>query len=347
MTFFHWQPPGRKCPVISGISPSHPLPLCSGILLLFMLGTAWGSPLPVRTATVHVSAALRQNTLLAKVESNGNVTLTAPVTGRVLGPLRADGPVTAGAIIARIASPGLQNSIQSAREQGAFAQEQFLRDQKLYQDGVIARQNVAGSHLALNMAQSKLRVLQAQAAQQTLTAPFAGSLHYLVPAGAVVNMGTAIATLAGRGNPWAQAYVTPSLARYLRPGSTVMLRGTDWHGAGRIRSIGQSAQHLGLVSVYITLPAHSPALPGEWLEATLQQTKGQAYQIPAEAVVMHAAQIEVFVLRQGKAMAVPIHIIASRNRQSWVAGDLKAGEQVIISANDRLLSGTPVKERQP
>lgn len=62
---------------------------------------------------------------------------------------------------------------------------------------------------------------------------------------------------------------------------------------------------------------------------------------------MHAAQIEVFVLRQGKAMAVPIHIIASRNGQSWVEGDLKAGERVITSANDRLVSGTPVKEQQP
>ncbi|PKY11384.1 efflux transporter periplasmic adaptor subunit [Acidithiobacillus marinus] len=335
MTFFNVTPFAKKYPAISGV------------LLLFMLGTAWGSPLSVRTATVHVSTALRQNTLLAKVESNGNVTLTAPVTGRILGPLLADGPVKQGSIIARIASPGLQSSIQSAQEQRAFAQKQYLRDQKLYQDGVIAQQNVASSRLALNMAQSKLHILQAQAAQQTLTAPFAGSLHYLVPAGAVVNMGTAIATLAGRGNPWAQAYVTPSLARHLRPGSTVLLRGTDWQGAGRIHSIGQSAQHMGLVSVYITLPAHSPALPGEWLEATLQQSKGTAYQIPAEAVVMHAAQIEVFVLRQGKAMAVPVHIIARQNGQSWVEGDLKAGEQVIISANDRLLSGTPVKEQQP
>ncbi|WP_414041414.1 efflux RND transporter periplasmic adaptor subunit [Acidithiobacillus sp. M4-SHS-6] len=347
MTFFYWKPLGRKSPAISGIGPSHPLPLFSGILLLLLLGTAWGSPLSVQTATVHVSAALRQNTLLAKVESNGNVTLTAPVTGRVFGPLLADGPVTQGAIIARIASPGLQSSIQSAQEQRAFALEQYLRDQKLYQDGVIARQNVTSSRLALNMARSRLRILQAQAAQQTLSAPFAGSLHYLVPAGAVVTMGTAIATLAGRGNPWAQAYVTPSLARHLRPGSTVILRGTDWHGSGRVRSIGQSAQHLGLVSVYIDLPAHSPALPGEWLEATLQQSKGKAYQIPAEAVVMHAAHIEVFVLRQGKAMAVPIHIIANQNGQSWVEGDLKAGERVIISANDRLVSGTPVKEQQP
>ncbi|TQN51123.1 hypothetical protein DLNHIDIE_00988 [Acidithiobacillus thiooxidans ATCC 19377] len=327
------------------------LPYCfsifSGVLLLLSVHSAWGAAIPVRTAPVRVSAAIQQSALLARVESNGAATLTAPVTGRVLGPLLPDGPVKTGAIIARIAAPGLQSSIQTAQKQIAFSQEQYLRDQKLYQDGVIAKQNVATSRLTLAEAQSHLRILQAQAAQQTLSAPFAGSLHYLVPAGAVVNFGTAIATLDGRGKPWAQAYVTPSLARNLRPGSTVVLHGADWHGLGHVRSVGQSARHLGLVSVYIDLPVQSRALPGEWLQAEVQQVQGRAFQIPTAAVVMHAAQIEVFVIRKGKAMAVPVHIIASQAGQSWVQGALRTGEQVIVSANDRLLSGTPVQEQQP
>ncbi len=337
--------------VFQPLLPKHALCLpqicASALLSLVMMGSAWGAALPVQTALVHVTDAVQQSTLLAQVDSNGAITLTAPVTGRVIGPLLSDGPLVTGAIIARISAPGLQSSIQTAQKQIRFSQEQYQRDQQLYRDGVIARQNVSVGHMTLDEAQSHLQVLQAQAAQQTLTAPFAGDLHYLVPAGAVVNAGTAIATLSGRGKPWAQAYVTPALARRLRVGSSVRLHGSGWRGRGHIRAIGQSARHLGLVSVYIDLPIANPLLPGEWLQAQLPQNRGTAFQIPGSAVVMHAAHIEVFVLRQGKAVAVPVQVIASRAGQSWVRGALQRGEWVIISANDRLVNGISVTAERP
>ncbi|WP_346380752.1 efflux RND transporter periplasmic adaptor subunit, partial [Acidithiobacillus sp.] len=309
------------------------------------MDAAWA--LPVRVAVVASAPTQPENIVLATVESNGRVTLTAALTGRVLGPLLPAGEVPDGALVARIAPPGLGASISAARARVAFCRNQWLRNRKLYADGVLSRQDVEQAKLALDESRSALRVLQAQSDQQQLTAPFAGSLHYLVPAGAVVNAGQPIATLAGRGAPWAHAYVTPAVAQGLRIGTVVGLDGSSWRGHGKIRSVGQSARHLGLVSVYIDLPARSPLLPGEWLQVRLPAPGATAFVLPTASIVMRGARAEVFAVRHGRAVVVPVRIVASRGDRTWVSGVLREGEPVVRSGNARLVGGIPVQVQKP
>ena len=328
------------------ISPRWPAIVGLGMLLwLAGMDAAWA--LPVRVAVVASAPTQPENIVLATVESNGRVTLTAALTGRVLGPLLPAGEVPDGALVARIAPPGLGASISAARARVAFCRNQWLRNRKLYADGVLSRQDVEQAKLALDESRSALRVLQAQSDQQQLTAPFAGSLHYLVPAGAVVNAGQPIATLAGRGAPWAHAYVTPAVAQGLQMGMVVGLDGSNWRGHGKIRSVGQSARHLGLVSVYIDLPVGSPLLPGEWLQVRLPAPVTTAFVLPTACIVMRGARTEVFAVRHGRAVVVPVHIVAGRGDRTWVSGDLRVGEPVIRSGNARLVAGTPVQVRTP
>ncbi|MFA5732599.1 MAG: efflux RND transporter periplasmic adaptor subunit [Acidithiobacillus sp.] len=328
------------------IFPRWPAIVGLGMLLwLAGMDAAWA--LPVRVAVVASAPTQPENIVLATVESNGRVTLTAALTGRVLGPLLPAGEVPDGALVARIAPPGLGASISAARARVAFCRNQWLRNRKLYADGVLSRQDVEQAKLALDESRSALRVLQAQSDQQQLTAPFAGSLHYLVPAGAVVNAGQPIATLAGRGAPWAHAYVTPAVAQGLQMGMVVGLDGSNWRGHGKIRSVGQSARHLGLVSVYIDLPVGSPLLPGEWLQVRLPAPVTTAFVLPTACIVMRGARTEVFAVRHGRAVVVPVHIVAGRGDRTWVSGDLRVGEPVIRSGNARLVAGTPVQVRTP
>ena len=316
-------------------------------ILLWLAGVDAAWALPVRVAVVASAPTQQENTVLATVESNGQVTLTATVTGRVLGPLLPAGQVPAGALVARIAPPGLQATISTAQARVAFSRSQWFRNRKLYADGVLSRQDVDLAKLALDESRSALRVLQAQSDQQQLTAPFAGSLHYLVPAGAVVNAGQPIATLAGRGAPWAHAYVTPAVAQGLRIGTVVGLDGSNWRGHGKIRSVGESARHLGLVSIYIDLPTGSPLLPGEWLQVRLPSPGASAFVLPTASIVMRGARIEVFAVRNGRAVVVPVHIVASRGDRTWVSGDLRVGEPIVRSGNARLAAGTSVQVQKP
>ncbi len=314
---------------------------------LLLLAWLWGTPpacaLPVHAVAVRSSSWVRQTQVMGTVESIGRATLTAPVTGRVLGPFPLPGNVAAGTVLARIAPPGLHAGIRAAQARVAYARAQMKRAQELFHEGVMARQDVDRASLALAEARSSLRELQAQAGEQVLTAPFSGTLHYLVPPGAVVNTGDPIATLEGRGQPWARAYVTPAQAQGLRPGTQVTITAQNWQGQGSIRSVGQSARHLGLVTVYIMLPAASPLLPGEWVQLTLSSTGGSAFLVPSRAVVMRGARSQVFVVRQGHAIEIPIRVMASEGDKTWVQGALRDGELVVILGNARLAPGVPVE----
>ena len=335
----------RKPPAVR---PASPWPAVIGLTILFWLtgmGAAWA--LPVRVAIAAAAPTQQENTVLAAVESNGRVTLTAALTGRVLGPLLPAGQVPAGALVARIAPPGLRAAISAAQARVAFSRGQWFRNRQLYADGVVSRQDVEQAKLALDESRSALRVLRAQSDQQQLTAPFAGSLHYLAPAGAVVNAGQPIATLAGRGAPWARAYVAPAVAQRLRTGMIVGLEGSSWRGRGKIRSVGQSARHLGLVSVYIDLPPRSPLLPGEWLQVRLSAPGAEAFVLPTASIVMRGARAEVFAVRHGRAVVVPVRIVATHGDRTWVSGDLRIGEPVVRSGNTRLVADTPVQVRTP
>jgi len=328
------------------MNKTSPIPasvLAAFLLCAWLSGMASASVLPVQAVVVRSTPWTREVRVLGTVESTSDVTLAAPVTGRVLGPFLPSGNVAAGAVVARIAPPGLQAGILAARARVTYARTQWERTRKLFKDGVMARQDVDQADLALAEAQSALKALETESGDEVLTAPFAGTLRYLVPPGAVVNAGSPIARLAGRGEPWVRAYVTPIQTRGLRVGEKVRISAQGWHGHGKLRSIGQSARHLGLVSVYVTLPADSPLLPGEWLRLRLPAARGTAFQVPAAAVVMHGARSEVFLIRGGRAVAVPIEVVASRGGAIWVRGALRAGESVVVAGNTRLTSGTPVE----
>ncbi len=314
-------------------------------LCLCLCGAAPAFALPVQAVAVQSTPWSREVRVLGTVESIGEVTLAAPVAGRVLGPFLPSGNVAAGAVVARIAPPGLHAGILAAQARVAYARTQLERTRKLFQDGVMAQQDVDQAGLALAEARAALRALEAQSGDQVLTAPFAGTLQYLVPPGAVVNMGSPVARLAGRGEPWARAYVTPAQAQGLRTGARVVIAAQGWHGQGKLRSVGQSARHLGLVSVYITLPPGSPLLPGEWLQLLLPSAGGTAFRVPTPAVVMRGSRSEVFVVRQGRAVAVPVEVVASRGSETWVQGVLRAGEMVVVAGSARMASGTPVELR--
>lgn len=317
------------------------------VALAASLWAAWwgiclAQPLPVRAVPAEASRWSRQINVLGRVESIGRVTLNAPVGGRVLGPFLPPGSIPKGAVVARIAPPGLAAEIRAAQVRAAYARTQLARAGKLYQDGVVARQRVDQARLALAQARSSLAALEAQAGQQRLTAPFSGALRYLVPPDAVVNAGSAIARLTGRGKPWAEAYVTPGQARTLAPGTIVAMKTQGWQGEGRVRSVGQSARHMGLVSVYIVLPQASPLLPGQWLQLTLPGVGGPAFKVPTRSVVMHGARAVVYTIRQGHAYAIAVQVVASRGAETWVSGPLRGGEPVVVSGSGRVVSGAPV-----
>ncbi|MCK9365915.1 MAG: efflux RND transporter periplasmic adaptor subunit [Metallibacterium scheffleri] len=283
--------------------------------------------------------------VLARVESADHTVLAAPVTGRVQGPFLHPGAAAAGAVIARVEVPGLLAQIRAAQANANLAATDLHRQQHLARRGLVAQQSLDLARVQLQQADAALLALQRQNAQSILRAPFAGTLAYLVSAGTVVYRGTPVATLLGRGQPWARAELTPRQMRRVAVGMGVQWHAGDLHGAATVRSLGQSARTAGMVPVYVALPASSSLLPGQWLWLQLALPRAPAWRVPNAAVVWRGARSEVFVLRAGHAYAVPVQVLAAHGGMSWVRGALGSPATLIISGAARLQDGVAVAVR--
>jgi membrane fusion protein (multidrug efflux system) len=318
-------------------------------LCLFLLITLWGVPawaVPVTVATVHNSTWTQTASVMGQVESVGRVTLTAPMTGRVLGPFAPTGTIAAGTVVAQVDAPGLQARLQAARAQVDYTRTALQRNEQLLRDGVVARATVEASQARYEQALGDAQALQAEAKDQVLTAPFTGSIRYLVAPGTVVAAGTPIARLSGRARPWVEALVPPELAFRLHVGARASVQTDRWRGRARIHSVGNSARRSGLVSVILHLPAHTPLLPGQWLSVTLPIATRQALAVPVAAIVMHGAQSLVYRDKAGRAQPVPIRVLGLENGYALIAGALRPGDTVVLSGNTRLRAGTPLEIRE-
>lgn len=303
------------------------------------------APVPVTSASVALSKAPRALRALGEVDSLGKTTLSAPMTGKIVGPFQTDGAVAAGAVVARNVPPTLQSSIAGAGAGLAMARTAYARTRQLVAERLRSRIALAQARRNLVQAKAQLRGLREEAAQQVIKAPFAGTLHYLISPGTIVYRGTPIATLSGRATPWIDARVPPEAARTLRVGGPARIAADGWSGTGHVVSVGHDARPLGLVLVRIGLPRGNPLVPGQWVWVRLIRPGPPAFAVPGKAVVMRGGRSMVFVLKNGVAHKVSVRVLAEQDGRAWLRGSLHGGEQVAVAHAARLLAGSRVAIR--
>ncbi len=279
---------------------------------------------------------------LGAVNSLGQATLTATMTGEIEGPFNTTGEIAADAIVARNISPLLQDQTGAAQAQLEYAKTVLQRTLSLAQQHLRTDLDVALAQRNFAQAKSNLAALRQQASLQTMRAPFAGTLHYLVAPGSTVYRGTPVATINGRAAPWVDIRISPASSQTIQQNEDAEISGDTWRGMGHVLSIGQNAQPWGLVQVRIQLPAGNPLLPGEWVNVLLTRNGAPAVAVPQAALVMRGANAMVFVIGKHHAHEVPVQILAEAQRHVWVTGALHAGEMAAVSGTTRLKNGSPI-----
>lgn len=297
-------------------------------------------PISVRTAHTGSRPLPIVVRALGDVNSLGQTTLTATITGKIQGPFDTEGTVAAGAIVAHNVSPALQAQLASARAQLKYANIALKRTSALAHEKLQTDLDVALAQRNQAQAESSLVTIQQQANEQVMRAPFAGTLHYLVAPGTVVYRGTPVATINGRAAPWVDIKVSPATSQDIKLDEEAEVSDGTWHGVGHVLSIGQNARSWGLIRIRISLPVDSPLIPGEWARVRLIQNGAPATTVPQAALVMRGAKAMVFVIGQHHAEEVPVQVLADNNKNVWVKGQLQARERVAISGVTRLKNGS-------
>ena len=320
------------------------------------------SGIPVKTAYIKKSGWTKYISVLGEAYSNGKAMLSAPFTGMLIESFPAPTHVSRGTVAARIVKPGLYEKIIAAKASAKYARLKLKRTRLLFHYGVAAKKDVEMAESAFISSVSALKALEAKNEEGVLKASFGGVLSYLVPGGTMVNAGNPVAVIEGGGVPYIKAYITPAEAAALDNGcaanncknQTVVIKTGGFKTAGKVFLVGEEARHFGLVAVYVKPEGKnlsSLLIPGEWVKLKIEESRGSGFSVPLKSVVILGGVKSIFVVKDGRAVAIPIEVITVRGGTAYIKGRVKGElekitgkrEPVVIYPVTRLVSGVSVK----
>ncbi len=299
------------------------------------------------------------------IPSNQLYTVSAPLPAMIEQTLVGVGDfVHKGQILANLQSPALaeaQRSLLQAYTQSQLAQENLLRDEQLWKDGIIAESRMRmtrGAHREANASMSerkqslKLAGMTESAIRQLLetnnlssvlaiTSPIDGFiLEKNVSAGQRLDAASPLFKVA-RLKPLALEIQTPlANARNLKVGANVTI--PAFNAKGKITAIGQSlsgGNQTILVRALIREGTEN-LRPGQLVEASIaNQSSGNAqWNIPNSALSRINSKAVLFIKTPSGFRTEPIILISEGAQNTVVSGNLKGDEKIAVTGVSALKS---------
>jgi len=328
--------------------------------------TAEVAPRPVRTVTIEKRESGAPVTMTGRIEAKDEVSLAFRISGRLIeNSLRQGDRVTAGQVVARLEPQNEQNALRSAQAALAAARaaltqttNAFERQDTLLKQGWTTRANHDQARKAMDTAQAQVDSAQAQldAAHDLLSftqleADGPGVVTAVGPrAGAVVQAGQMIATLARREGRDAVFDAPAQLLRAAAPDSEILVTLTGDPAVvahGRVREVSPQADPVTRtfeVRVGLTDPPPTMLL-GATVTGRLETPSSPVVDIPASALTRINQQPAVWVVDPASqtVSARNVDVLRFDPDSVAVASGLDTGEIVVTAGVQALHAGQKVR----
>lgn len=317
-------------------------------------GPGGGRPLTATYALVETQTLGDTLTATGTLVAWEEVDVNAEVAGRIVALNLPEGAfVRQGQTLATLDTRVLAAQTEALQAQLDLARVQAERLRQLFAIGGLSQQ-------ALDEAESRVRVLEAQVAQQraeaarrNVVAPFAGRLGFrAVSVGAYVSPGQKLTTLRVT-NPLRLEFAVPErYAGQIRPGTAVSFAvpGRDAPVLGSVYAIDpavEASTRTFLVRARVGNP-DGDLQPGAFAEVQLPVDRRDGVKVvPAVAVVPGLDSAAVFVVRGGKARRVAVWTGLRTRDAVEVAGAVQAGDTVLTSGMDEARPGQSITLARP
>lgn len=283
--------------------------------------------------------------------------VAAPQSGVIESLLVAEGEqVSAGQVLAELRSPELvdaQSQYLEALTRLALSERELARDQMLHREGVIAERRLLESQsrqreLAtvaeqrrqlLELAGLATEEIETLARSRRLTprlqlrAPIAGVvLEQLVNTGQAIAIATPLYRIAKLDPLWLEIHVPVDRLAGLGEGARVLLPREGMEGV--IVTIGRMThgQDQGVLVRAEVREGVERLRPGQFVEVQLSAAAaGAAWRVPLAALVRHASETYLFLVRDGGFGALPVKILAEEETDAVVTGELSGTDQIAVS----------------
>lgn len=323
-------------------------------------------PRPVRTVTVEKSEAGTPIAMTGRIEAKDEVNLAFRISGRLIeSNLRQGDRVEAGQVVARLDPQNEQNALRAAEAASAAAQaaltqaqNHFDRQDTLLNQGWTTRANHNSALKALQTAQAQVDAAQAQlktahdlVSFTQLEADAPGVVTAVGPrAGAVVQAGQMIATLARKDGRDAVFDVPQQVLRSVPPDPEVTVRLTSDPSVvahGHVREVAPQADPVTRTfEVRVGLTDPPPAmLLGAAVNGLVDMPSTPVVDIPASALARVNQQPAVWIVDPATMTVQPRNVEVLRFDPGTVAvaSGLDTGEIVVTAGVQALYPGQKVR----
>jgi multidrug efflux system membrane fusion protein len=330
-----------------------------------------GGPVSVGTVTVEKKDVPFYLSGLGSVTAFNTVTVHTRVDGQIMKVDFKEGQfVNTGDTLIEIDPRPFEVALDQAEGQLAKdiasqndAKVDLGRYQTLWQEGVIARQQLDSQQATVGQFDGTIKSDEAQIANQKLqityshiTAPISGRVGLrLVDSGNIVHAtDTSGMLVITQVQPIAVLFTLPEdnlqqvvsemrnrqlpVEAYSRDDNTKLAEGT-------LQTIdNQIDQATGTIKLKAQFDNHDLSLwPNQFVNIRLfLEVRKGAIVIPSAAVQKGAQETYVYVIKDGAASYRPIQVDFSEGNDSIIRQGLQAGEQIVVDGEDKLQDGTKV-----
>ncbi len=305
----------------------------------------------VRVAPATLGASSNEVVAYGATEAapGDNHSLVAPaeaIIGTVLAPTGT--AVGRGqAVVVLRASPGTAAAAGKAASDVQAARAALARAIRLRADGLVSDADVETARAAAQTANSAAANLGIGGGGLTVRAPAAGTVQNLTAKpGDQVAAGTAIASIAMRGDLRARIAVDPAVAQRIHPGQSIKIQSVDGGAEANAPVVGVDPQidpTTRLASVFVRVPGSSMGV-GTPLRATLSVgATSSGISIPYAALLDDGGRSYVFVVKNGVAKSVDVSPGNTSGDRVEILKGLNANDAVVTEGGTALEDGMKVK----
>jgi membrane fusion protein (multidrug efflux system) len=318
-------------------------------------GGARGREAPlVRAAAVATTTFVDRIDAVGTANANEQVTLSAPVTDRIVRLNFDDGAyITRGQIVAVLASGQESAQLDQAGARAREAQQQLSRLESLKGRGFATNSAVDTQQALASQARAQAAEARASIGDRVIRAPFSGWVSLrTISAGAVVSAGTEIATISDISRIKLDFAVPETLLAHVSPGQVIEARASaypDIPFRGTIASVDPvlNPQTRAATVRAVLANGDRKLKPGMLLTVSIEAASRASSAVPELAVVGEGEESFVFVVDGEKVKRVQVRTGLRQNGMVEVTQGLKPGQRVVTEGVVKITDGQRVRVAGP
>jgi membrane fusion protein (multidrug efflux system) len=304
----------------------------------------------VKLAPVASDTFVQTLEAVGTARANEQVTLSAPVTDRVIELNFSDGGfVRKGQIVAVLARGQEQAQLAEAQARASEAQKQLERLEELKRRGFATTAAYDAQTAVAQSARAQAAQARAAIGDRVLRAPFSGFVSLRnISEGAIVQAGAEVATISDLGQIKLDFTVPETMLATVRAGQSIEAKAAaypDQRFSGRVQSIDpviNPQTRAATVRAVLPNPGRK-LLPGMLLTVSVASAARQALAVPELAVVGEGERSYVFTVNNGVARRVPVEVGVRDGQRVEVLSGLRRGQPIVVEGVVKISDGQKVR----